>query len=93
MKKILIFTFIIVALSASVIQASDIGLNSTQHNIVVSTSDSGLLVEESISVTNSGYENVTSIKFWIQQDVTDVEIYEVESGKQLTPIVTERIRE
>jgi len=63
--------------------ASDIGISTEQQIITISISNDGLIVEENIKITNDAFVNVTSIRFWIQQDATDVEILAVESGNSL----------
>ncbi|UCD14182.1 MAG: hypothetical protein JSW60_01850 [Thermoplasmatales archaeon] len=78
---------------ASVVCASDTGITTEQHTIKISTSEKGLLVEENILITNSGIENATSVRLWIQQGIQDVQILAVESGEYLTPIIAGNIRE
>lgn len=90
MKRIASLVFIsLLTLSIvfPVVHAYDVGITTEQQAITISISDSGLDVEENIKVTNSAYVNMTSVKFWIQQDAFDVEILAVESGNSLSSIV------
>jgi len=74
--------------------ASDIGISTEQQIITISISNNGLIVEENIKVTNDApHINMTSIRFWIQQDATDVEILAVESGVHLSSNISSNIRE
>lgn len=75
--------------------ASDAGITTEQHEIEIAQSEEGLLVVENIKVNNTGNEKTTSIKFWIQRDVSDIKILAVESGQYLTPlpITSSNIRE
>jgi len=83
----------ILIISISTSSASDIGIVSEEHKIDITTSETGLLVEEKILFNNTGPENVTSIRFWIQQDIKDVKIQVIESGELINPIVTGNTRE
>lgn len=90
MKRIASLVFIsILTLSIvfPVVHAYDAGITTEQQAITISISDSGLDVEENIKVNNAAYVNMTSVKFWIQQDAFDVEILAVESGNSLSSIV------
>ena len=74
-----------------VVNASDIGITTEQQLITISISDKGLDVEENIEVTNAEYVNVTSIRFWIQQSASDIEILAVESGESLSSTISDSI--
>ncbi|MCJ2534016.1 MAG: hypothetical protein LN364_02140 [Candidatus Thermoplasmatota archaeon] len=90
MKRIASLVFIsLLTLSIvfPVVHAYDVGITTEQQAITISISDSGLDVEENIKVANAAYVNMTSVKFWIQQDAFDVEILAVESGNSLSSIV------
>ena len=90
MKKIASLVFIsLLTLSIvfPVVHSYDVGITTERQAIVISISDSGLDVEENIKVTNAAYVNITSVKFWIQQDAFDVEILAVGSGDLLSSIV------
>ena len=91
MKRIASLVFIsLLTLSIvfPVVHAFDAGVATEQQAITISISDSGLDVEENIKVTNTdAYVNVTSVKFWIQQNAFDVEILAVESGDSLSSII------
>lgn len=78
---------------ASLASASDTGITIEKQTVEISMSEKGLLVEENILFNNTGIENATSVKLWIQQGIQDVKILAVESGEYLTPIITDRIRE
>lgn len=73
--------------------ASDIGLVSERHTIDITTSQTGLLVEEKILLNNTSPHKVTTIRFWIQQHIKDVEIQVVESGYIINPIISGNTRE
>jgi len=90
MKRIASLVFIsLLTLSIvfPVVHAYDAGITTEQQAITISISDSGLDVEENIKVNNAADVNMTSVKFWIQQDAFDVEILAVESGISLSSIV------
>jgi len=96
MKKriafILLALVIIPALYPSVC-ATDAGVVVNQETVTISLTNTGLQVDETIKVTNTGMENVTSLRFWIQQDIQDaVKITEVQSGKDLVPLITGNVR-
>jgi biopolymer transport protein ExbD len=64
-----------------------------QEIVTISLTNTGLQVEETVRVTNTGTENVTSLRFWIQQDILDAaKITELQSGKDLVPLITGNIR-
>ena len=90
MKRIASLVFISIltlSIALPMVSAYDLGVTIEQQIITISISDSGLAVEENIKVNNNEYENVTSLRFWIQQDAPDVEILAVESGTYLSSIV------
>ncbi len=71
----------------------DAGVLVDQELVTISPTNAGLLVEKTIEVTNGGTGNVTSLRFWIQQDIQDaVKITELQSGKELVPVITGNIR-
>ena len=96
MKRIISLMLIgIFALSivCPIMSASDDGIKTGRQTIVISTSEKGLLVEEKLLVNNTGNENVTSIKFWIQQDAEEIKVLAVDSAEDLTVIATGNVRE
>lgn len=89
MKRIASLVFISIltlSIALPMVSAYDLGVTVEQQIITISISDSGLAVEENIKVTTAAV-NATSLRFWIQQDATDVEILAVESGTYLSSIV------
>ena len=87
MKRIaclILIGLIAFSLAYPIVIASDIGITTEQQIITISISNNGLIVEENIKVKNAAFVNVTSIRFWIQQDAADVEILAVESGSSLS---------
>jgi hypothetical protein len=96
MKKtavIILLTFLTLLLVYPNVNANDTGVVVDQEIVTVSLTNTGLRVDETIKVTNKGTENVTSLRFWIQQDIQDaVKITEVQSGKDLVPLITGNIR-
>ena len=96
MKRILSL-MLIVLLAFSVLypitSASDTGITTERQTIEISSSEKGLLVEENIPANNSGNENATIIRFWIQQGAEDVKVLAVDSGVELTPLVSGNTRE
>jgi hypothetical protein len=94
-KTIVIILLSILAITALYpsVCAADAGVRIDQELITISPTNTGLLVEKTIQVTNSGTENATTLRFWIQQDIQDaVKITELQSGKELTPVITGNIR-
>lgn len=92
MKKIAKLFFIILLISSILIPANsayDLGVTTEQYSVAISISDTDLNVEENIRLINDGYENVTSLRFWIQQNVDDVEILNTESGEYLSSIIVD----
>jgi len=97
MKKTLGITLLsllaVTALFSSMASASDAGVIVDQQLVTISVTNTGLQVEETVKVTNKGMENVTSLRFWIQQDILDaVRITEIQSGKDLVPLIMGNIR-
>lgn len=87
---ILFLTLTTVYPSAS---ASDAGVVVDQHLITITLTGTGLQVEETLKVSNTGNQNVTSLRFWIQQNSQGtVKITEQQSGKELVPLITGNIR-
>jgi len=75
------------------VSANDAGVVVDQEIVTITVTNTGLQVEETVKVTNKGTENVTSLRFWIQQDIQDaVKINELQSGKDLVPLITGNIR-
>jgi hypothetical protein len=73
--------------------AGDAGVRVDQERVTISPTNTGLSVEEIVEVTNGGTENVTSLRFWIQQDIQDaVKITELQSGRDLVPVIIGNIR-
>jgi hypothetical protein len=75
------------------VSANDAGVVVDQEIVTITVTNTGLQVKETVKVTNKGTENVTSLRFWIQQDIQDaVKINELQSGKDLVPLITGNIR-
>jgi hypothetical protein len=75
------------------VSANDSGVIVDQEIVKISLANKGLQVDETIKVTNKGFENVTSLRFWIQQNIQDsVTITELQSGIELIPLITGNIR-
>jgi len=94
MKRIASLVFISIltlSIALPMISAYDLGVTIEQQIITMSISGSGLAVEENIKVNNNEYENVTSLRFWIQQDAFDIEILDVESGPYLSSNISGNI--
>jgi hypothetical protein len=96
MKKtvaIVVFTFITLFLAYPCASANDAGVVFDQEIVTISLANTGLQVDETIKVTNTGTENISSLRFWIQQDIQDaVKITELQSGTELVPLITGNIR-
>jgi len=97
MKRItnlILIGLIAFSLAYPIVIASDIGITTEQQIITISISNTGLIVEENLKVTNAApHINMTSIRFWIQQDATNVEILAVESSMPLSSNISGNIRE
>jgi len=97
MKRItslILIGLIAFSLAYPLVIASDIGITTEQQIITISISNNGLIVEENLKVTNAApHINMTSIRFWIQQDATNVEILAVESRMPLSSNISGNIRE
>ena len=96
MKKIASLVFIgllTFSIAFPVAYAYDLSVITEQNIITISISNNGLDVEENIKINNNGYENVTSLRFWIQQDAFDIEILDVESGQYLSSNISGNIWE
>jgi len=98
MKRIASLVFISIltlSIALPMVSAYDLGVTVEQQIITISISDSGLAVEEKyIKVNNNNeYENVTSLRFWVQQDAFDIEILDVESGQYLSSNISGNIWE
>ena len=96
MKKtvaIVIFAVMTLFLSYPCTSANDAGVVFDQEIVTISLATTGLQVDETIKITNTGNENISSLRFWIQQDIQDaVKITELQSGKELVPLITGNIR-
>ena len=96
MKKtvaIVVFVVLTLFLSYPCTSANDAGVVFDQEIVTISLANTGLQVDETIKVTNTGTENISSLRFWIQQDIQDaVKITELQSGTELVPIITGNIR-
>jgi len=96
MKKtpvIILFTLLTLLLLYPSVNANDTGVLVDQDIITISLANTGLQVEETVKLTNKGTESITSLRFWIQQDIQNaVKITEVQSGKDLVPLITGNIR-
>ena len=96
MKKISVILLLSILATAALypsVRANDAGIIVDEQLVTISVTNTGLQVEETVKVTNKGTENVTSLQFWIQQDILDaVRITEVQSGKDLVPLITGNIR-
>jgi hypothetical protein len=91
--KITLLVFILLTSIVPNCNASDIGIKVEQQDIEISISEKGLLVEENIMLNNTGIDNVTSIRLWLQQGIKDVTILAVETAEYLNPIITGNTRE
>jgi hypothetical protein len=96
MKKtgiIILITLLSVAAVYPAVSASDTGLVVDQHIVTISLANAGLQVDETFKVTNKGNQNVTSVRFWIQQSSQGtVRITEKQSGTELVPLITGNIQ-
>jgi hypothetical protein len=73
--------------------ASDDGAIVDQDIITISLANNVLNVDETLKVTNTGNTNVTTLQIWIQQNNQGaVKITELQSGKDLVPLITGNIR-
>ena len=96
MKKtvaIVVFAVMTLFLSYPCTSANDAGVVFDQEIVTISLANTDLQVDEMIKITNTGNENISSLRFWIQQDIQDaVKITELQSGKELVPLITGNIR-
>lgn len=96
MKKtaiVILTAFLALTVVYPTTSASDAGVVVDQHIVTISLASTGLQVEETIKATNEGNQNVTSLRFWIQQSTLGaVKIIELQSGKELVPLITGNIR-
>jgi regulatory protein YycI of two-component signal transduction system YycFG len=74
------------------VTADDTGNTVNQENVQISLTDKGLQVDESIIMANTGGQNVTSLRFWIQQNAADTTIVQTQSGKELPSLTAGNIR-
>jgi hypothetical protein len=96
MKKtvaIILLTLMILCIPYSSVSANDVGVIVDEENVTISLTNTNLQVIEEIKMTNEGTENISSLRFWIQQNIQDaVKITEKQSGKELIPLITGNIR-
>ena len=96
MKKIVVIiplALMILFLLYSSVSANDTGVIIDEENVTISLTNTDLQVIEEIKMTNVGIENVSSLRFWVQQNIQDaVKITEKQSGKELIPLITGNIR-
>lgn len=75
------------------VHADDQGTIVDRQAVMISLTNKGLQIDETIDVTNAGSGNVTSLRFWIQQNTKEtMKIIELQSGKELIPFLTGNIR-
>lgn len=75
------------------VHADDSGVIVERENVMITLSNNGLQVDETVDVTNMGDENATSLRFWIQQNTQGtLKIIELQSGKELVPLVSGNVR-
>ena len=73
--------------------ASDDGVIVDQDLITITLSNNLLNIDETLKVTNTGGFNVTTLQVWIQQNNQGVvKITDLQSGKDLVPLITGNIR-
>lgn len=86
--------FIILLLPYLGVSASDMGVIIDEENVTISLTNINLQVIEEIKITNKEKnENVTSLRFWIQEEIQDAaKIIDKQTGKELIPIITGNIR-
>jgi hypothetical protein len=89
---ILVISVLVLITFSSCVSAVDSGIVTNQEIVTISLATKGLQVEETIKVTNNGVENATSLRFWIQQNAQDTKIVELQSGNELTPLISGNIR-
>jgi hypothetical protein len=96
MKKtttIVLIALMILILPHFSVSANDVGAIVDEQRVTISLTNTGLQVDEEIKVTNTGTENISSLQFWIQQNIQNaVKIAERDSGKELVPLITGNIR-
>lgn len=96
MKKtavVILCTLLTLLLLYPSVNANDTGVIVDQEIVTISLANNRLQVDETIKVTNKGTENATSLRIWIQQDIQDaMKITEVQSGKDIVPLITGNIR-
>jgi hypothetical protein len=90
---ILILAFLALITLYPDVHANDSGVVVDQEIVTITLTNKGLQVDETIDVTNTGSENVTSLRFWIQSNTEQIpRIIVIPSGKELIPIVTGNVR-
>lgn len=88
----IIISILVCATLLQVVDAGDTGIKADQQLVTITPTDKGLLVSEDIKVTNNDQVNVTSLRFWFQQDASTVVITAGSSGKELVPVTSGNIR-
>jgi len=63
--------------------AYDTGLITDQHDITIMIADTNLMVEEHLALYNREFNNITSIRVWVQADASNINIVSAESGEEL----------
>lgn len=95
MKKIgiaIVIFLLTILIIFPVVHSEDVGVTTETHDITISMSENGLNVEENIEVKTKAV-NATTLRFWIQQDPSNVEIYAVESGIFLSSNISNNVWE
>lgn len=96
MKKTVIVILMALLSSAALypsVSAGDAGVVVDQHIVTISLASGGLQVDETFKITNKGNQNVTSVRFWIQQNIQGVvRITERQSGTELVPLIMGNIQ-
>ncbi len=97
MKKtgiMLLIGLLLLTLTYPMVTADDAGTTVNQETVQISLTDKGLQVAESLVMANAntGNQNITSLRFWIQQNAADVTIVEAQSGKELPSLTSGNIR-
>lgn len=73
---------------------TDAGIITDSQTVAITVTDNGLHVEETITVSNHGTDNVSLLRFWIQSEAKqDLSISATNSGTALSWVVNGNIRE
>ena len=89
----IIVSMVMLVVAFPLVGADDIGAQTDRHIITISLTETGLSVEETITIMNVGQEAVTSLRFWLQQQAKDVSIVMASSGDVLPCTTSGNIRE